>query len=129
MGVRHRTRPVLGVQWHPESICSSHGIDIINNFRAIVNDFWHSGRDRTTRVSSSLGYEDVFGHVSNNLGTLVGSSSQSRLTARIVKPAYCIKAVHLGSGPTPEVVFDTLVRGSTRDGEAWLDSAKVRLLP
>jgi anthranilate synthase component 2 len=32
MGVRHRTLPVYGVQFHPESILSEHGHDLLRNF-------------------------------------------------------------------------------------------------
>lgn len=32
MGMSHRTRPVFGVQFHPESIASEHGHAIIGNF-------------------------------------------------------------------------------------------------
>ncbi len=35
MGLRHRTLPVFGVQFHPESIASEHGRDILANFLAI----------------------------------------------------------------------------------------------
>ncbi|KAJ2096656.1 para-aminobenzoate synthase, (PABA) [Coemansia sp. S142-1] len=36
MALRHRTRPIFGVQFHPESICSEHGARIIQNFGAIA---------------------------------------------------------------------------------------------
>ncbi|MGI4941385.1 MAG: anthranilate synthase component II [Janthinobacterium lividum] len=36
MGLRHRTLPVFGVQFHPESIASEHGHDILANFLAIA---------------------------------------------------------------------------------------------
>ena len=32
MGVRHRTRPLPGVQFHPESILSEHGARLVANF-------------------------------------------------------------------------------------------------
>ena len=36
MGLRHRTLPVFGVQFHPESLASEHGHDILTNFMAIA---------------------------------------------------------------------------------------------
>ncbi len=36
MGLRHRAMPVFGVQFHPESIASERGADILANFLAIA---------------------------------------------------------------------------------------------
>jgi anthranilate synthase component 2 len=36
MGLRHRTLPVFGVQFHPESIASEYGHEILANFLAIA---------------------------------------------------------------------------------------------
>ena len=36
MGLRHRALPIFGVQFHPESIASEHGHDILANFMAIA---------------------------------------------------------------------------------------------
>jgi anthranilate synthase component 2 len=37
MGVRHRTHPVYGVQFHPESIASEHGHGLLKNFLTIAD--------------------------------------------------------------------------------------------
>jgi anthranilate synthase component 2 len=39
MGVRHKTDPVHGVQFHPESIASEHGHRILENFLRIARTF------------------------------------------------------------------------------------------
>ena len=36
MGLRHTALPVFGVQFHPESIASQHGHDLLRNFLAIA---------------------------------------------------------------------------------------------
>ena len=35
MAMRHRTRPIFGVQFHPESILTEHGKAMIRNFLAM----------------------------------------------------------------------------------------------
>lgn len=39
MGVMHKTHPVHGVQFHPESIASEHGHAILKNFLDIAREF------------------------------------------------------------------------------------------
>ena len=38
MGIRHREKPLWGVQFHPESICTDYGLTILENFRAISDE-------------------------------------------------------------------------------------------
>lgn len=39
MSVRHRAKPLFGVQYHPESISSEHGLRLVANFVKIVHAF------------------------------------------------------------------------------------------
>ncbi len=36
MGVQHKTKPIHGVQFHPESIATKHGHDLLKNFLDII---------------------------------------------------------------------------------------------
>jgi anthranilate synthase component 2 len=45
MGIAHRTLPVHGVQFHPESIASEHGHTIIKNFLDLASE-WNSATGR-----------------------------------------------------------------------------------
>jgi para-aminobenzoate synthetase len=52
MGLRHRTRPLWGVQFHPESICTEHGATLLDNFRQLT-ERWHGGRRRSAQPRSA----------------------------------------------------------------------------
>jgi len=39
MGLRHRSLPLWGVQFHPESICTQYGQTLLNNFKEITLKF------------------------------------------------------------------------------------------
>jgi anthranilate synthase component 2 len=46
MALAHRERPVYGVQFHPESIASEHGHDILRNFLDLADAFHGRGQSR-----------------------------------------------------------------------------------
>jgi para-aminobenzoate synthetase len=98
MGLEHRTRPLFGVQFHPESVSTRHGRRLIENFR----DLTRARRPRSARR---------FG--------------QPRQPPRPAEPAPQLGAhIHhrrLETWCEPEAVFGTLY--GDHDHAVWLDSA------
>ena len=42
MGLRHRTYPLAGVQFHPEAILTEHGHDLLRNFMRDARAWWNT---------------------------------------------------------------------------------------
>ncbi len=51
MGLQHKSHPVHGVQFHPESIASEHGHDILANFLALAGFAPKRRNVKTSRVA------------------------------------------------------------------------------
>lgn len=131
MGVQHRERPIFGTQWHPESVCSDHGKQIVSNFRDIVLDFWATSNPRNQwtkrRVfeNASLPQHILQENVVVEQTPTTSNEREHQSTSSTSGSPYYIKSAVIGKGPAAEIVFQSLFRGVSADGEAWLDSAKV----
>ena len=96
MGLAHRSRPIWGVQFHPESICSDHGLTLLKNFR----DLSALARRRCR-------------------------SAPAAERADIEPPArFALRFRRLGQFADPEAVFMRYFANS--DGAYWLHSATIR---
>ncbi|MBP2329680.1 para-aminobenzoate synthetase [Kibdelosporangium banguiense] len=99
MGLRHRQRPHWGVQFHPESILTEHGTELLGNFRTLSQDVSRPSIVVTTQAAEQA------------------PAPVARL------PRYRLHyAVH--NGPVaPEQLFTSLFTASPR--AFWLDGAGV----
>jgi len=54
MGLRHNVYPFHSVQFHPESICTEYGRQLIENFRVITRTHWSTMRPKPEAFDSTL---------------------------------------------------------------------------
>ncbi|KAF9359409.1 Protein phosphatase PP2A regulatory subunit B [Mortierella sp. NVP85] len=126
MGIRHRTLPHHGVQFHPESICTQFGKQMMNNFFKISRAFYKS----RGRRDSMLELPDWIRALSvvPTRTTLIPSISSSRLAHKDQPSQYSLLIHALDSTifPEPETVFSSLFLTGPRSKAAswWLDSAR-----
>jgi para-aminobenzoate synthetase component 2 len=52
MAIAHKTKPICGVQFHPESVLTEHGYQMIGNWLEICGDIW--ARERSEGLSPIL---------------------------------------------------------------------------
>ncbi len=107
MGLRHRERPLWGVQFHPESICTEHGYRLLANFRALTAQYGRPSRGRR----SWAGYSCVPAGAAPP-PTATASTPTMRVYSRRLERLY-----------DPEQVFTQLFGAAPY--AFWLDSSRV----
>ncbi|GAA6035545.1 hypothetical protein JCM8097_000308 [Rhodosporidiobolus ruineniae] len=120
MALRHEERPLYGVQFHPESIESTYGARIIGNFFSLALSF-HSFSSPTSQTSKP----DLPSHIlalSTSYRPRPSLPRISRQDKRWEQRSVVLDDV--AEGWTPQKVFERLVKGKSRLGEVWLDSAR-----
>ncbi|MEV0410448.1 aminodeoxychorismate synthase component I [Streptomyces sp. NPDC050448] len=125
MGLRHRTRPMWGVQFHPESICSQYGIELLANFAGLTRAHQASRARHATGARRSAAAAPA--------PAPAPALAPAPAPAPVATPAPVLPAA---GGPVrrlrlvatelptrwfPETVYDQLFRGN--DHAYWLDSS------
>ena len=104
MGVAHRERPAWGVQFHPESICTSYGVKLLENFRELTRA---AGRGRARAATTEPTRTIVPGR---SEVTAPASPTAELLTRRLEREI------------DPEVAFTHLYADDPH--AFWLDSSR-----
>ena len=104
MGLAHRTRPLWGVQFHPESVCTEHGRTLLKNFQRLAAQY--KPHRPTSKVVDSLNKQPIV----QTSEKMDHTTDQQRLFVRRVT----------GAGLTSEMLFTTIF--ADKDIAFWLDS-------
>ncbi|KAF9126212.1 Protein phosphatase PP2A regulatory subunit B [Mortierella sp. 14UC] len=126
MGLRHKTLPHHGVQFHPESICTQYGKHMMANFFRISTEFY-AGQDR---FNSTLAIPDYVQRLSAvpTEPTIARTvlSTHHNLKRHSSPFSLLIQALDPNIFPEPEKVFSSLFLTGPRSKAAswWLDSAR-----
>lgn len=102
MGLRHRTRPIWSLQFHPESVCTERGKEIIGNFFGLAREANNNMQSGSIAVTKPL-----------------RPFSKSYPQSRELR----IAAKKLPIFPKPEVVFADMFCNSVE--AFWLDSSLI----
>ncbi|MGW0824554.1 aminodeoxychorismate synthase component I [Streptomyces sp. NPDC002845] len=102
MGLRHRTRPLWGVQFHPESVLTDHGHRMFVNFRNLTADRASRPRTKNTAVTPS-----------------VAAIPRPR---RAPRPAYRLHTRRITTAVDAEAAFTRMYADAPR--AFWLDSSR-----
>jgi para-aminobenzoate synthetase len=107
MGIRHRTKPIWAVQFHPESISTEYGGQLVRNFCALARKD-NSGRSRKTGTRRNRAFAPA-----------VATAGVTRMGPALNRVWYR----KLDFYPEPEQAFASLWPSDTP--AVWLDSSMV----
>jgi len=112
MGIRHRSRPLWGVQFHPESVLTEYGHRMLVNFRNLTAERARRLRTKNTAVTPDAAA----------IPTSVTAIPRPR-RASGAAPAYRLHYRRIAGAVDAEAAFTRMYGASHRS--FWLDSALV----
>ncbi|KAG0035845.1 Protein phosphatase PP2A regulatory subunit B [Podila clonocystis] len=127
MGIQHATLPHHGVQFHPESICTKYGKQMMSNFFSISQEFYaHQNRPEFLDIPEYIRSYSVV-PTSKIDSTPHVPKSVHQYNRKPANPySLLIHALDPAIFPDPELVFSSLFLTGPESKSAswWLDSAR-----
>ncbi|MFZ5988324.1 MAG: aminodeoxychorismate synthase component I [Bacillota bacterium] len=109
MGIAHKEKPIWGVQFHPESICTEYGKNILKNYLSMAEDYCKKNT-HVKKHDKELSPIDI--------SVIPRKSLPIRMEAK-----YNVKVRELSSFKDPEQVF--LHFYGNHENAIWLDSSSI----
>ncbi|MET8942183.1 aminodeoxychorismate synthase component I [Streptomyces sp. NPDC004542] len=111
MGLRHRRRPLWGVQFHPESVLTEYGHRMLVNFRNLTAELARKPRTKNTAVTPIT------------RPSLTPPAAAVPRPRRVGRPAYRLHTRRIATAVDAEAAFTRMYAASARS--FWLDSSLV----
>ncbi|GAA3868298.1 aminodeoxychorismate synthase component I [Streptomyces lacrimifluminis] len=120
MGLRHRTRPLWGVQFHPESVLTEYGRRMLMNFRNLTAERARKLRTKNTAVTRTAAAMPELPSP-----TLVPRTARIPAQRRPPqqRPTHRLHTRRIATAVDTEAAFGRMYAGSPR--AFWLDSSQV----